>query len=59
MTLSASCGPISVLTADVAAVSASVTVPVPTTRSESPSAEPTAIVDGTSVSTAKNAISAA
>ena len=59
MTLSASCGPISVCTALVAASSARATDSAPNTRFERPNADPTAIVDGTSVSTAKNAISAA
>src|SRR5215213_8950004 len=59
MTLSASCGPISVCTALVAASSARATDSAPNTRLESPNADPTAIVDGASVSTAKNAISAA
>src|SRR3954470_11615156 len=59
ITLSASCGPISVCTAEVAASSARATESAPNTRFDSPNADPTAIVDGTSVSTAKNAISAA
>src|SRR4051794_3241760 len=59
ITLSASCGPISVCTAEVAASSALATESAPNTRFESPNADPTAIVDGTSVRTAKNAISAA
>ena len=59
ITLSASCGPISTRTAPVAASSAWATGPAPTICFEAPSAEPTAIVEGTSVSTAKNAISAA
>ena len=46
-------------TASLAAVSAFSTAPEPTRFSENPSADPTAIVDGTSVSTAKKAISAA
>jgi hypothetical protein len=49
----------SVLTAPTAASSAWVTVDGPSSPFERPSAAPTAIVDGTSVSTAKNAISAA
>src|SRR3954471_3703085 len=59
ITLSASSGPISVRTASTEASSALATVPEPIIPSLSPSAEPTATVDGTSVSTAKNAISAA
>ncbi len=59
ITLSASCGPIRTRTAPLAASSACATGPAPTIVFESPSAEPTAIVEGTSVSTAKNAISAA
>ena len=46
-------------TASTDASSALATVPAPSRPSLSPSAEPTATVEGTSVSTAKNAISAA
>jgi hypothetical protein len=57
--VSARSGPIIARTASIAASSAWVTVDSPITCFESPSAAPTATVDGTSVSTAKNAISAA
>ena len=59
MTVSASSGPMSVRIALIAASSASNTSRSPITDFESPSADPTATVDGTSVTTAKNAISAA
>ena len=59
MTVFVSSGPISARTALVAAFSASATTSGPVTRSDRPSIDPTATVDGTSVRTAKNAISAA
>ena len=59
MIASVSSGPISTRTALSEALSASFTTPTPTTPLESASIEPTATVEGTSVSTAKKAISAA
>jgi hypothetical protein len=49
----------STVTACIADSSASATADTPITDSDSPSAAPTATVDGTRVRTAKNAISAA
>ena len=59
MTVSARSGPIRARTAPLTARSASETAPWPMTCFDRPSADPTATVDGTSVRTAKNAISAA
>jgi hypothetical protein len=59
ITVSARSGPISARTAPSTACSASATGRAPITCLDTPSAEPTATVDGTSVRTAKTAISAA
>src|SRR3954454_10871937 len=59
MTLFASSGPMSTCTALTVACSAFSTTWAPRSGRDAPSSAPTAIVDGTSVRTAKNAISAA